>query len=239
MKTRIKTTSGLLGLLLLVTSFAIAEDAPISGTWIDQTGRMQLEIRQDARGLDVRSTNDHYWISYNRVSADYYRSTNGQSRMRFVGNQLQYTPQDGQKTWILYAQNDHRNTDYGTDYGTYGRDANSERWDDHDWNDRDWDRYDFRSMEGTWYNMSTGIRIEIKETRRNLKVRFNRDGWSDLRRYRNGMFVDEEGNRIRLSDRGVIEYQSVNGDLTMIFSNRPGTGNNNRLFRGHTDFDRN
>ncbi|MCB0603074.1 MAG: hypothetical protein KDC28_17675 [Saprospiraceae bacterium] len=238
MKTRFKTSMGLIGLLLLLAGMTFAADATISGIWTDQTGHMQLEIRQTSRGLDARASDENYWVNYSRISADYFRSANGQARLRFVGDQLQYTPRDGQKTWILYTNNNRRDNGYDPGYGSYGRDRNDQNRHDQEWNDRDWDRFDFRSMEGTWYNQSTGIRIEIKETRRNLRVRFNRDSWSDLRRYRNGMFIDEDGNQIRLSDHGLLEYQSVNGDLTMVFTNRPGSGYNNRIFRGHTDFDR-
>ena len=240
MKTRITIVTALLSLLVFLTG-TIRADQPVNGVWIDQTGQMRLEVRQNTHGLDIREYDQSSWQDCDRLSAGYYRARSSQTRLRFVGDQLQYTPRDGQKTWILYPQYSNRDRNYGQGNSPAyrnDRDWDDRDWDDRDWDDRDWNRYDFKAMEGTWYNRSTGIRIEIKETRKDLRIRFNRDGWSDLRRYRNGSFIDEEGNQIHLQSHGVIEYQSANGDLTMIFTDRPGAGSSNRVFRGHNDFDR-
>ncbi len=202
MKTHVKFLTILIAVFGLMGS---AHASRLEGIWSTRDSRFTVEIRDHERGIQVRQGQQR-WSNYFK-RGNRYENERG-SFCRIIDDQrIEWFNRNTRARYTLY-----REYRYGFQYdrnrtGTYQND----RYDRQNFNDYS------RGLEGKWYNESTGQRIQVKQKREGLRVKFHGERWITFRRSQRGVFIDAYGNKWILN-RNRMEYQSFNRDLIMYFS---------------------
>ena len=162
-------------LFSLLTLILIAGD--VDGIW---------RSRDQSRSLDQGSGACE---TYSNYGANRYKDQRGNC-YTLIGGTLEWCTPD-RRNIINYTRsgrgnsNDWNERDRSSRNDNYDRSGQYGQYDD---NDRNWSRSDrdnwnayYKSYEGKWYNHSTGTRINVDLTRRNLRIKFFCDTRCDHR----------------------------------------------------------
>lgn len=197
MKTSIKFGL-LLALGLLIAHMASA--GHLDGWWVSDRNQ-RMEIRGQGNRLLVSSSQHRQAETFMPVpGTNAYRSQAGELMVVLDEEKLEMSDRQGNHRTLYYKQ----------------MDLDTDRFDpNHAWQDNYGS--DARRYDGEWFNPSTGLRLQISSRNRSLRVRFQRDRWTNFHLQRGRYYVDERGNTLTF-DRQGITYRSYQGDLMMVFT---------------------